>query len=136
MSADFSPPGRPHANAEAGDGRRAEYGEAVIVDALVEMTHAQGEDVTQHHATSWVTLVRRTPFLRIVGTADGGADLQFFYPAVPPDDSRLTALIAPTALTAPVPTGATHHLHMDPATLDADLIALEPLIEAAYAQNG
>lgn len=88
---------------------------AILRDAVVEMTHAQGEDVTARRDGEHVLLSRVTPFLRVVPAADGGIELQ---------------------LHAAGPGGEPHRVRVGPDALDADLIALEPLIEAAYAQNG
>lgn len=102
-----------------------EVGGGALRDAVVEMTHAQGEGVTTRVEGSGVVVTRRTDFLRVTPRTDGGLDLDFTFPAGAPADERLSPGDGPT------------HRVVVPATdVDADLLALEPLIEAAYAQNG
>lgn len=99
----------------------------VLCEALVEMTRAQGEDVTVAQAEGRITLTRRTPFLTITSLSNGGALLHFHYREAVPDDPRLSHR-----------TGSDDppSLQVDPSAMDSDLIALEALVEMAYAQNG
>lgn len=94
-------------------------------DAVVEMTHAQGDDVVTRLEGTVVVVRRRTDFLRVEPRDDGGLDLVLSYPAGAPDDDRLTAAA-----------DGGHLVRVAATDVDADLLALEPLIETAYAQNG
>lgn len=113
------------ADSGAGADSSAVRGGRALRDAVVEMTHAQGDGVTTRVEGASVVVSRRTAFLRIDPRADGGLDLHFRYPSGAPDDARLR----PTADGGCL-------VQVTPSDMDADLLALEPLIEAAYAQNG
>lgn len=102
-----------------------EVGGSALRDAVVEMTHAQGEGASSRAEGASVVVSRRTDFLRVSPRPDGGLDLTFSYPSGAPVHPRLE----------PQPDG-THLVRVSASDVDADLLALEPLIEAAYAQNG
>ena len=99
--------------------------EAALRDAVVEMTHAQGDGISTRLDGAAVVVTRRTEFLRVTTHPDGGLELQLSFPAGAPGDDRLRDL-----------PGGWRSLRVAPTDVDADLLALEPLIEAAYAQNG
>lgn len=121
-------PGETAAGADpsrAAGARSGEVGGGALRDAVVEMTHAQGEGVTTRVEGAAVVVTRRTDFLRVTPRADGGLDLDFTFPSGAPADERLTPGDGPT-----------RRVVVPASDVDADLLALEPLIEAAYAQNG
>lgn len=109
----------------AADEPTSEVGASALRDAVVEMTRAQGDGVTARVDGASVIVSRRRDFLHVTPRADGGIDLVFRFPAGPPNDPRLE----------PLP-GRGHLVRVRPTDVDADLLALEPLLEAAYAQNG
>ncbi|MBW3086073.1 hypothetical protein KEM60_02284 [Austwickia sp. TVS 96-490-7B] len=99
-----------------------------LQQAIVEMTHALGEDVQIHVDSAVTILTRRTPFARISPATEGGVLLDLSFPHGAPHDVRL----APTSGFAPW----RWRVCVEASALDADLIVLEGLIETAYAQNG
>lgn len=135
-----------------GAGETAEVGGGALRDAVVEMTHAQGPGVIARIEGADVVVSRRAgdaegsggiedigdpaaagrvvDFLTVTPRDDGGLDLVFRFPAGPPRDSRLEPAGSYGA------GGAEEYaVRVLPTDIDAELITLEPLIEAAYAQN-
>lgn len=97
-------------------------------DAIVEMTHALGEDVEAQPRATYIPLVRRTQFLALAPGPRGTLRVGLRFRGEVPVDDRL----APAKGFAQ----ATHWLHVGPDWLDAELLTLEPLIATAYDQNG
>lgn len=101
-------------------------------EAIVEMTHALGDDIEAQPRASYVALVRRAQapaeFLALAPGSDGTLRVGLRFRGEVPDDHRL----APATGFAQ----ATHSLHVSPDWLDAELLTLEPLIATAYDQNG
>lgn len=99
-----------------------------LFDAIFELTHALGDDVRAEPADGYVALVRRTPFLALAPGPDVTLRIGLVYRGALPADARLEP--------ADGFAGATHWVHLDDDALDTDVIALEPLVEAAYEQHG
>lgn len=97
-------------------------------DAIVEMTHALGEDIEAQARGAYIPLVRRTQFLALAPGPRDTLRVGFRFCGQVPDDDRLGVARSFAE--------ATHWLHVEPDALDADLLTLEPLIATAYDQNG
>lgn len=97
-------------------------------DAIVEMTHALGEDIEAQPRASYIPLVRRTQFLALAPGPRGTLRLGLRFRNDLPSDERLRP--------AKGFAQATHYVLVSPDSLDADLLTLKPLIAAAYDQNG
>jgi uncharacterized protein DUF5655 len=99
-----------------------------LFDAIFELTHALGDDVSAVPEDGYMALVRRTPFLALAPGPDVTLRVGLVYAGRLPTHERLEP--------ADGFAGATHWLHLDADALDTDIIALEPLVEAAYEQHG
>lgn len=97
-------------------------------DAIVEMTHALGEDIEVQARGTYIPLVRGTQFLALAPGPKGTLRVGFRFREEVPEDDRL----APARGFAQ----STHWVHVEPDALDEDLLTLEPLIATAYDQNG
>jgi len=110
-----------------------------VHDAVVMLAEGLGEDTRRLAAAPlegapeggtepWVRVARRTEFATVGPGPDGTVRVGLAFPGEAPDDDRLSPV-----------TGfgtATHRLDL-PADCDEDDIRdLEPLLEAAYLQNG
>lgn len=106
----------------------AKAGLRPLHDAIVEMTHALGEDIEAQPRGTYIPLVRRTQFLVLAPGPRGTLRVGFRFRGEVPDDDRLSVARSFGQ--------ATHWLLVEPDALDADLLTLEPLIACAYEQNG
>ena len=110
-----------------------------VHDAVVMIAEGLGEDTRRVAASTggasgdgatepWVRVARGTEFAAVGPGPDGTVRVGLAYPGGAPDDERLSPARGFGA--------ATHCLDL-PADCDEDDIrALEPLLEAAYLQNG
>ncbi|MFC8500792.1 hypothetical protein ACFUC1_00430 [Pedococcus sp. NPDC057267] len=115
-----------------------------VHDAVVMLAEGLGEDTRRVAARSgeavvdgaaddgaaepWVKVARRTEFAAVGPGPDGTVRVGLVFAGEVPDDERLAPATGFGA--------STHHLDL-PADCDEDDIrALEPLLEAAYLQNG
>lgn len=101
-------------------------------DAMVELTHALGEDVGLRPAAGRIEVVRGSVFLDLRPGPEDSLRLGLYYTADVPGDDRLTPASSETDPGAGRPS---HWARLDWDAMDQDVIALEPLIEAAYDQH-
>lgn len=101
-------------------------------DAVLELTHALGEDAQPRPAADRIEVLRGSVFLDLRPGPEDSLLLGLYYPGDIPADDRLN----PAGAQADAAVGGpSHWVQLDWDAMDQDVIALEPLIEAAYAQH-
>jgi hypothetical protein len=99
-----------------------------IHDAIVALAEGLGEDARREGRGSYIPVVRRTQFMAVAPGPRNTVRVGFRFRDTPPDDERLSP--------AKGFAQATHWLHLAADADEDDLRSLEPLLEAAYRQNG
>jgi hypothetical protein len=99
-----------------------------IHDAVVTLAEGLGDDTQREGRGTYIPVVRRTQFVAVAPGPKDTVRVGFRFRETPPDDERL----APAKGFAQ----ATHWLHLPSDVDEDDLRSLEPLLEAAYLQNG
>lgn len=99
-----------------------------IHDAIITLAEGLGEDAHREGRGTYIPVVRRTQFVAVAPGPKDTVRVGFRFRGEVPDDERL----APAKGFAQ----ATHWLHLSADADEDDLRSLEPLLEAAYAQNG
>ncbi len=102
-------------------------------DAMLELTHALGDDVRLRPGADRIEVLRGSVFLDLRPGPQDSLRLGLYYTGdVPADDRLRPAHPRPQAAGA---AGPSHWARLDWDAMDQDVIALEPLIEAAYDQH-
>jgi hypothetical protein len=99
-----------------------------IHDAMVTLAEGLGEDARREGRGTYIPVVRRTQFMAVAPGPRNTVRVGFRFRDTPPDDERLSP--------AKGFAQATHWLHLAADADEDDLRSLEPLLEAAYRQNG
>ena len=99
-----------------------------IHDAIVTLAEALGEDTRREGRGSYIPVIRRTQFVAVAPGPRGTVRVGFRFRGTVPEDERLSP--------AKGFAQATHWLHLSTDADEDDLRSLEPLLEAAYRQNG
>ena len=99
-----------------------------IHDAIMTLAEGLGDDARSEGRGTYIPVVRVTQFVAVAPGPRDTVRVGFRFRASPPDDERL----APAKGFAQ----ATHWLHLAADADDDDVRSLEPLLEAAYLQNG
>lgn len=99
-----------------------------IHDAIVTLAEGLGEDARREGRGTYIPVVRRTQFMAVAPGPRNTVRVGFRFRDTPPDDERLSP--------AKGFAQATHWLHLAADADEDDLRSLEPLLEAAYRQNG
>ena len=97
-------------------------------DAVVELAAGLGSDTTVEGRATYAPVVRRTQFAALAPGPHGTLRVGVRYRAHVPDDPRLEP--------AKGFAQATHVLHLPADADEAEVRSLEPLLRAAYDQNG
>jgi Domain of unknown function (DUF5655) len=97
-------------------------------DAVVELATGLGSDAAVEGRATYAPIVRRTQFAAVAPGPGGTLRVGLRYRDKVPDDPRLEP--------AKGFAQATHWLHLDADTGEDDVRSLEPLLRAAYEQNG
>jgi hypothetical protein len=99
-----------------------------IHDAVVTLAEGLGADTHLEGRGSYIPVVRRTQFVAVAPGPRATVRVGFRFRQDVPVDERLSA--------AKGFAQATHWLHLPADADEDDLRSLEPLLEAAYRQNG
>ena len=99
-----------------------------IHDAIMVLAEGLGEDTQREGRGTYIPVIRRTQFVAVAPGPRDTVRVGFRYRDAPPEDERL----APAKGFAQ----ATHWLHLASDADENELRSLEPLLEAAYLQNG
>jgi hypothetical protein len=99
-----------------------------IHDAIVILAEGLGEDARREGRGTYIPVVRRTQFVAVAPGPRDTVRVGFRFRESPPDDERLSP--------AKGFAQATHWLHLAADADEDDLRSLEPLLQAAYRQNG
>lgn len=99
-----------------------------IHDAVVTLAEGLGADTHREGRGSYIPVVRRTQFVAVAPGPRGTVRVGFRFRQDVPADERLSP--------AKGFAQATHWLHLPADADEDDLRSLEPLLEAAYRQNG
>jgi hypothetical protein len=99
-----------------------------IHDAIVILAEGLGEDARREGRGTYIPVVRRTQFVAVAPGPRDTVRVGFRFRETPPDDERLSP--------AKGFAQATHWLHLAADADEDDLRSLEPLLQAAYRQNG
>jgi hypothetical protein len=99
-----------------------------IHDAIVTLAEGLGDDARREGRGSYIPVVRRTQFVAVAPGPRDTVRVGFRFRDDPPDDERLSP--------AKGFAQATHWLHLASDAGEDDVRSLEPLLEAAYRQNG
>ena len=99
-----------------------------IHDAIVILAEGLGDDVRPEGRGTYIPVVRRTQFVAVAPGPRDTVRVGFRFRETPPDDERLSP--------AKGFAQATHWLHLAADADEDDLRSLEPLLQAAYRQNG
>lgn len=99
-----------------------------IHDAIMTLAEALGEDVSREGRGTYIPVVRKTQFVAVAPGPRGTVRVGFRFRGAAPEDERLSP--------AKGFAQATHWLHLAADADEDDLRSLEPLLEAAYRQNG
>jgi hypothetical protein len=99
-----------------------------IHDALMTLAEGLGEDARREGRGSYIPVVRRTQFVAVAPGPRDTVRVGFRFRDEAPEDERLS----PARGFAQ----ATHWLHLSADADEDDLRSVEPLLEAAYRQNG
>jgi len=97
-------------------------------DAVVALALGMGEDCEAQGRATYTPVVRRRQFVAVAPGPRGTLRVGLRYQDDPPEDERLSP--------AKGFAQATHWLHLDAQADDNDVRSLEPLLRAAYDQNG
>jgi hypothetical protein len=108
------------------DGKKAHL--RPIHDAIITLAEGLGEDAHREGRATYIVVIRRTQFLAVTPGPKDTVRVGFRFREAVPDDERLS----PARGFAQ----ATHWLHLSAESDEDDLRSLEPLLEAAYDQNG
>lgn len=99
-----------------------------IHDAVVTLAEGLGEDVRREGRGTYIPIVRKTQFVAVAPGPRDTVRVGFRFRGTPPGDERLSP--------AKGFAQATHWLHLAADADEDDLRSLEPLLQAAYRQNG
>lgn len=99
-----------------------------IHDAIITLAEGLGDDAHREGRGTYIPVVRRTQFVAVAPGPRNTVRVGFRFRGAVPDDERLS----PARGFAQ----ATHWLHLPAEADEDDLRSLEPLLEAAYDQNG
>jgi uncharacterized protein DUF5655/uncharacterized protein DUF4287 len=99
-----------------------------IHDAIITLAEGLGDDARREGRATYVPVVRRTQFVAVAPGPHDTVRVGFRFRGAVPDDDRLSP--------AKGFAQATHWLHLPADADEDDLRSLEPLLEAAYDQNG
>jgi hypothetical protein len=99
-----------------------------VHDAVITLAEGLGEDAHRQGRASYIPVVRRTQFLAVAPGPGHTVRVGFRFRSAVPRDGRL--------LPAHGFAQATHWIHLPADADEDDLRSLEPLLEAAYEQNG
>ncbi|TPG19760.1 DUF5655 domain-containing protein [Pedococcus bigeumensis] len=99
-----------------------------IHDAIIILAEGLGDDVRREGRGTYIPVVRRTQFVAVAPGPRDTVRVGFRFRETPPDDERLSP--------AKGFAQATHWLHLAADADEDDLRSLEPLLQAAYRQNG
>jgi hypothetical protein len=99
-----------------------------IHDAIMTLAEGLGDDVRREGRSTYIPVVRKTQFVAVAPGPRGTVRVGFRFRDEAPEDERLSP--------AKGFAQATHWLHLAPDADEDDLRSLEPLLEAAYRQNG
>jgi Domain of unknown function (DUF5655)/Domain of unknown function (DUF4287) len=97
-------------------------------DAVVELATGLGSDTAVEGRATYAPIVRTTQFAAVAPGPRGTLRVGLRYRGEVPDDPRLEP--------AKGFAQATHWLHLDADTGEAEVRSLEPLLRVAYEQNG
>jgi hypothetical protein len=99
-----------------------------IHDAIVALAEGLGDDARREGRGTYIPVVRKTQFVAVAPGPRETVRVGFRFRGAAPDDERLSP--------AKGFAQATHWLHLTADADEDDLRSLEPLLEAAYRQNG
>jgi hypothetical protein len=99
-----------------------------IHDAIITLAEGLGDDAHREGRGTYIPVVRRTQFVAVAPGPKNTVRVGFRFRGPVPDDERLSP--------AKGFAQATHWLHLSAEADEDDLRSLEPLLEAAYDQNG
>ena len=99
-----------------------------IHDAIVTLAEGLGDDARREGRGTYIPVVRKTQFVAVAPGPRDTVRVGFRFRDTAPDDERLSP--------AKGFAQATHWLHLAADADEDDLRSLEPLLEAAYRQNG
>lgn len=99
-----------------------------IHDAVVALAEGLGEDTRREGRGTYIPVVRRTQFVAVAPGPGDTVRVGLRFRDEVPSDERLSP--------AKGFAQATHWLHLPADADEDDLRSLEPLLEAAYRQNG
>lgn len=99
-----------------------------IHDAIMTLAEGLGDDVRREGRGTYIPVMRKTQFVAVAPGPRDTVRVGFRFRDAPPEDERLE----PARGFAQ----ATHWLHLSAEADEDDLRSLEPLLEAAYLQNG
>jgi hypothetical protein len=99
-----------------------------IHDAVIALAEGLGEDAHREGRGTYIPVVRRTQFVAVAPGPHDTVRVGFRFRGAPPTDERLSEATGFAQ--------ATHWLHLPADADEDDLRSLEPLLEAAYLQNG
>jgi hypothetical protein len=99
-----------------------------IHDAVMALAEGLGDDTRREGRGTYIPVVRKTQFVAVAPGPRDTVRVGFRYRGTPPQDERLEP--------AKGFAQATHWLHLSADADEDDLRSLEPLLEAAYLQNG
>jgi hypothetical protein len=99
-----------------------------IHDAVITLAEGLGEDVHREGRSTYIPVIRRTQFVAVAPGPHDTVRVGLRFRGTVPDDERLSP--------AKGFAQASHWLHLSADADEDDLRSLEPLLEAAYLQNG
>ena len=99
-----------------------------IHDAIVTLAEGLGDDARREGRSTYIPVVRKTQFVAVAPGPRDTVRVGFRFRNEAPRDERLSP--------AKGFAQATHWLHLAPDADEDDVRSLEPLLEAAYHQNG
>ena len=99
-----------------------------IHDAIITLAEGLGDDTRREGRGTYIPVIRRTQFVAVAPGPRDTVRVGFRFREAPPEDERLSP--------AKGFAQATHWLHLSADADEDDLRSLEPLLEAAYLQNG
>jgi hypothetical protein len=99
-----------------------------IHDAIMTLAEGLGEDAHREARGTYIPVVRKTQFVAVAPGPRDTVRVGFRFRGAAPADERLSE--------AKGFAQATHWLHLPADADEDDLRSLEPLLEAAYLQNG
>jgi hypothetical protein len=99
-----------------------------IHDAVIVLAEGLGDDVSREGRGSYIPVIRKTQFVAVAPGPRDTVRVGLRFRGTVPQDERLSP--------AKGFAQATHWLHLAADADEDDLRSLEPLLEAAYLQNG